>query len=609
MSLTDGGGSEFTVRDVIGDEGSALLDPAFPSITCTPDTVTQGATYNSSNPPGFTFSAPYSSVSDITYQYTTLGSTVPDSLKGALSGSSITLSGADPSVFVPYTPPDDGKIAPDRYLVVSYGSQATYLHNPHAIMKVVNNDVPTITINDASDNAVIQLDPQGDIHKLTKIATSAPNFDQEILTSTLTWSARDFIMWPTDEIGPAGTDLAGVAGAVYNPADGTVSITVNGAPPADVYGQCIAGSINWDTTMVQLSVQVEAAPTAIVGESSKPASATAKGTARGVVIVGGGATAGGAIPQIVIGERMNLSAQWEGPGAPATDASLDWSGSGSVVKGFYVSPDFTTGGPQALQPTTMPFANNSLSFIWYSERPDGRIEKVNCSVAGFTTSQQFHVMSPSSQVNVLSGDDNPGHTTSSQSIHSGASARVSLGTVTLDGRAIAGKAGVEFSAFAEEPANFENGNYEWVQIINSSRISPAYQIFGHLFGTSFLSGLDNTYAYDKGDPQPLTHSKARVDLNGKELREVTETVDSPSLGNSYGRGLAVLNFSMWLMYEPNNAGPNDWVPLQIIDWDWRGSWHLSNNNHLMSATFVTDIPIQGSLANAYPKWSQIVRNS
>jgi hypothetical protein len=105
------GTADIIVKDRSGDFGdSGTYGTSAPQISST-GTETEGVISNTS---GFTFTI-VPSITAVTINYDTDGSTLPDSMMGQLSSGTITIPATNPagtntSVFVPFNVADDGKM-------------------------------------------------------------------------------------------------------------------------------------------------------------------------------------------------------------------------------------------------------------------------------------------------------------------------------------------------------------------------------------------------------------------------------------------------------------------------------------------------------------------
>jgi len=99
------GSSTLVLQDPIGDETSATFNGGVPLVG-TFGTVIEGTTYDQSDMPDFTFSVPVASLTDVTVNFNTSGSTLPSSLMGPLSSDTVSIPAGQTNLFVPFTPND-----------------------------------------------------------------------------------------------------------------------------------------------------------------------------------------------------------------------------------------------------------------------------------------------------------------------------------------------------------------------------------------------------------------------------------------------------------------------------------------------------------------------
>jgi hypothetical protein len=588
------GTSPITITDAVGDYCTASIGVTAPQVSSSVNSETQGASYGPDDTiPGFWFTCG-PSLTDVPVNYNTEGSTLPASLMGAIAGGTVTIPASPDggSKFIPMEVAEDNKIAPSRWALVTLVVPG---EDPggSAKIRVDNTDVPTVKINGATSGALIKVDPEGVDGKLADIQLIIPDADQNIVTTTLSWSP-ELRIWLTGHVGALGTDLGSKAGGGY-------SYTWQGKGPTDVYAQAMGGSSNWNSTNVSLTVHVSKPATPAFAEATRDPNNSASGTANGLVISPGGSLQ--APSNVLIGQRMNLAASWAGPGAPQDNSQIQWNVGGKVMKEFFLSADKSIGDPVPLTITAFPYANDTISFIWYAASNSGELETVTCSGAGSTASAFYDLYSPTVQVNVLHGD-HPGHTTSSQSNYDFSSGvgSISLGTVDGSMGAISGEAGVEFSAFANKPLD-NSGQYAWEQVITNLTVTPYKRnLFGTPYGTFTSSGSDGPFAYPS---TPNSHSNDNVNAGGVSLQEVAETVDSPAFTYPYRSsfGSYALSATMWLMYHPSGGSDQDYVPVEKVEWSWQGSWQVADD--IFSATFVTNIPSSGVATSDYPRWIDI----
>ncbi len=374
------GTSQFILEDDIGDRTTAQIAPEAPTIFST-GYATQGQTYPTGQEPEFVFRAPYPSVTPVTVKFTTAGSTLPASLMGALSGGEFQIPNdhAYPSLTVPFTPGDDGTIAPSRLLAVTpiVKGQAAYPFGPVTKMEVANTDKPTVSINGKTDKAAIQLDRAGETDKLTVFTLNSGTIDQDVDWSYFSWNSSDFRVWLTKPVGKPGTDLGSLPGAEHG-FDGEVTYKFKGKPPALLYGQCLNGSSDWNKTVVTLTIEVSTAKTLLLPKVIRDATNTAHGTARGLTLYwsGHGDVSGSFAGSVMVGQKVDLEVGFSGP-LPygLSDVHSLWSISGNPIQELILSEEKGW--------TTVPFsADNSLSanFYWITGSISGKPNGVSVAV-------------------------------------------------------------------------------------------------------------------------------------------------------------------------------------------------------------------------------------
>ncbi len=309
------GTSPITITDAVGDYCTASIGVTAPQVSRSVPIENQGATYGPNDTiPGFWFTCG-PSLTDVPVNYNTDGSTLPSSLMGAIAGGTVTIpaSPTGGSKFIPMEAADDGKIAPSRWAVVTLVVPG---EDPggSARIRVDNTDVPTVKINGETNNAAIQVDPEGVDGRLADIQMTIPDVDQTIETTTLSWSS-ELVIWLSDHVGAPGTDLGSKSGGY--------SYTWQGRGPKDVYAQAMNGSSDWDTTGLSLVVEVYKPGTFAVGTSTRDAGNNASGTANGPEIVYKGKYVNGIFAgTVVVGQGVSLSAMWLGPGGGDAESYL-----------------------------------------------------------------------------------------------------------------------------------------------------------------------------------------------------------------------------------------------------------------------------------------------
>jgi hypothetical protein len=579
------GTSPITVTDPLGDYCTASIGVTAPQVSYSVPIETQGATYGPDDTiPGFWFTCG-PSLTDVPVNYNTEGSTLPASLMGAIAGGTVTIpaSPTGGSFFVAMEASDDGKIAPSRWALVTLVVPG---EDPggSAKIRVDNTDVPTVKINSATSGALIKVDPEGVDGKLADIQLIIPDADQNIVTTTLSWSP-ELVIWLTDHVGAPGTDLGSMAG-------GGSSYTWQGKGPAEVYAQAMGGSSNWNSTNVTLTVHVSKPATQAFAEATRDATNIASGTANGLVISPGGPLQ--APTKVLVGQLMGFTATWVGPGAPTlqTNGTVQWSIDGRIASAFEASRD--SGHINTTVSTSGPYLNldgslNSTSFFWYDGSFDGRAATVTANLSSPNASGSarafFAVYRPDAVVNVHAGD----YSFNGDQLTAKTQFTNNSGTYTLAmGNPDAGIPGIRFDAYANVPQPFAHGDYEWIQV-GLKYDGSTTGLFGS-WQYQHGDGLDTEYPYGNSgrgtDPSVDT-------LTG--FSGVSHAIDGPSISGTGSQGFYILQVTMTLMFKPSGGG--DWVPLVDVPWTWFATYNGTKFSYL------TKYPTQGASTNIYPAWS------
>ena len=247
------------VQDAAGDQGVIQCTVTSIGISSSINVV-QGATYDPANVPGFTFNIDSPSLTAVAVNYSTAGSTLPSSLFGNMSSGSATIPAGQTSVFVPFTVPDDGKIAPQRTLVAILTAGEG---GGQAIMNVQNNDVPSLTIDGEQDGAEVPVDPENEDNRslLARIALTI-NHDGDLDSTTFSWDPTQDIIWLTDSIGTVGVDDLASKSSVVADQYGDHFTWYGNAIPKYIWAQAINGEQSADGTTMSLGADVseEATP-------------------------------------------------------------------------------------------------------------------------------------------------------------------------------------------------------------------------------------------------------------------------------------------------------------------------------------------------------------
>jgi hypothetical protein len=129
-----------------------------------------------------------------------------------------------------------------------------------------------------------------------------------------------------------------------------------------------------------------------------------------------------------------------------------------------------------------------------------------------------------------------------------------------------------------------SGIFEWVQVVNSATITRTASAGGQQIEQ--CHGLDTTYPYSASNI-------ARDSPNGPVQAAYTEYVLNE-------------NFTMWLMFQPTNAGQGAiYVPVANVQWGWSADITSADG---INWTFVSKTPAQPSAQGTsdFPRWDQNV---
>ena len=620
-------GADIWASDGLGDIGdSGWFMPDVPGVSyynntnAGVDAVTQGQASDGSV--GFNFGLDgLTSVTPVTINYNTSGSTLPSSLMGSLGSGGVTVPAGDSSLNVPFAVPDDGKIAPTRAMVINLLPTGNMfgIGGQTALINVVNTDKPIVTMGAAtgggsqlSDNAVIPLDPQGDNSKLTDIHLNTGQVDGTIVSWSLTWKTSDFLMWPSNTIGLAGiNDLASINvgstlyGGQFNSVSGTETFTWFGSPPKDVYGQCMTGSSNWDTTEVDFSITVtKPATPPFVSQSSNPSS-SAKGTANGAELLWGSKVVTNLFAgDMIIGQGTSLSVIWAGPGAGELGDSAWWSAQDGI--GGY---DNNGGAPT---PFHFDPTNPAVHFYWgpMGMNGDGVGETVTCSGTidgnSFSVATHFNIYTPGWTFTKI-GVGKPTF------IANGSKVKLIGATLQLPNAGIVYTASV---SGANLPSDIDIPNAQWsfLQLINPARFWNT-KVGNFAEWKPGVEGLDGSNPYgflDLATMQEAATPYSSIDGS------VHLTADSPEL-SVFPQPLngAVINtasfafydsFTLFLMFNLGTSATGDSinVPLALATWRWGGGWEFNQQGAqipTVKASASADVPIA---TREFPRWTYVV---
>jgi hypothetical protein len=499
---------------------------------------------------------------------------------------------------VPFSVPDDGKVATTRVAVVNLQVPGL-TPAPRAELDVNNNDSPIITVNGEADDTIIQLDPWGDNSDLTTISLNdnAETGDGETITSTtLQWAGSQFTMWLSDQVGQPGTDLGSLPGVYHDPYNGTESYTWTGSSyPKTIYGQDLSPS-DPDGTVVGLYVDVAEAATFAVSANTAEAAKSSEDTAPGKFVIActvqapplppvvGAKTE----PQVIVGEQISAFEVWDGPNGTNPTDNVDptkityaWTYDGTVTEGLTpVAGTDQNGKPAADGKSTLfPLDTKSQDFVfaWVSGSFAGKEQSVTCTLTvngkPYPATGFMNVMRPDYTINTQT---NPW-----SGAPKGQGRTLELGNPNAQG--------ITFTTAGQGvPAGF-TGQVQWVQVIDNvtatAKNEGAKPIVVH--GTKYPD-LDKSFPYD-------SFNNAGEPVDSPDIED-----DAPSVASLSYDGM----FRMFLLWEPTklNAGiPAMYVPLQVVSWNANGKY--APIDKIWKATGTVSKNPKGTDTTDYPKWN------
>jgi hypothetical protein len=521
-----------------GEAGSNPITPTVPTVTAVQNsnnpynvpTITEGVTDPSA---GFLFSDSYASITPVVVPFTTFGSTIDPITIGVPSGS-VTIpanTSGGSSVFYNTTIGNDGKIAPTRYAIVTLQTpqvDTSGVGGQQATMAVANSNTPGLTLNGATTNATIPLDPQGTDSGLTTIVPTV-TYMGTLVSTTYTWNPNQFIMWTTDHVGTPGTDLASIYGLTPSPYTGLVSLTLAGLPIAKIYGQDISGSPTVNGTAVTFGATVSDPATSLVPVEAVSPTTAPDGTAQGVEVLYNGAAVNGKMAgNLLIGQGVTLTIRYVAPAgvAPAIEANVQVPG--NVVASYSANSDQAS--VVSYDGTGLDSATGTVSthFYWISEGLDGQTVTKDIEIHGYfgdgqsyETNVTFKVTTPKSELTLLDFG----------AISVGPSKGIDVIGLLPKKDSFSGR-GIDYSGSVDslKPAFNEEGKWNYVQtsleftsatdfagqryngLANGKRgLDSLYPIYDPWFSTS------STKIHEYGDTPTQGFSILPVDQNGMPL--------------------------------------------------------------------------------------------
>ncbi len=270
----------------------------------------------------------------------------------------------------------------------------------------------------------------------------------------------------------------------------------------------------------------------------------------------------------VVGKKMVFTAKPDGAD------SYEWGVGGSTVSNFVVTA--TNGGPVFDFPKT----NQTLTFAWW--KPGTNVVTLKVKIGGQEMNRTctFIVVDPPISVTTEAGNialDNNYPNFTGESLHFG---------VRGD------NPGVKFT---HNHSVFSPGNFQWVQIVNSS-VSKLKKQSGSNWKLT-ASGLDGEY--------PLSTDNKVTDspvITGWD----DEAQQGESLGAYYTEVSADDSFTMFLMYKPER---NDvWVPFKQVDWTWNARAVNGTDGWTFPLAPTSNVPA-AVRATGWPSWNKIAQDS
>lgn len=158
------------------------------------------------------------------------------------------------------------------------------------------------------------------------------------------------------------------------------------------------------------------------------------------------------------------------------------------------------------------------------------------------------------------------------------------------------KDGMEFTATVKIPEGYYAGKWQFVQtVVAGNFVTDVDGIKWHLEcnGTTVLDGAvpyphDGTDADGPAGPYDTGVPGGAVDTPGSPIKGTIKRSSDDK-------------FKMYIMFKPSGAKAN-WVPVQYVDWSWKGTATLADGNWSLDGTGQSVSPAVSS--SDHPTWSQ-----
>lgn len=293
---------------------------------------------------------------------------------------------------------------------------------------------------------------------------------------------------------------------------------------------------------------------------------------------------------VIVGQRINLSARIRG----GTVSSQQWTIPEKAIDKFETldsnnMPDYSF-TPVIGRPAAIP--NNELTsarvdFIWYSgggnEASKQVVYTVTISNVSYTVAANFDVKRPTASLTSMGG---------TTKVDNGAP-KLYLGGVIVQNQ----ETGIKIERVNTTIPSGFSGSFQFVQLISGQIIRTP--VGGNPITTPIPLSLDGCYPY-------TTNQSILFDSPGFEL---TALINGQLIIFQYGEFDA--QWITYLMFKPDGRGA-DWVPIQKLNWAWKGSATLAANSNPPQWTPNNISPPgnpSGTDTTEYPAWTRVQPNT
>jgi hypothetical protein len=383
----------------------------------------------------------------------------------------------------------------------------------------------------------------------------------------------------------------------------------------------LEGSSNWDTTSVQLSVEVEKPATPTVAAQITTASNSSSGTANGPELIWNGQVVNGVTAgNMVIGQGTSLSVVWAGPiNATRSASNYSWNVPAGVG-GYNDSGSVSTVLP--IIPSLL--APNQIHFYWKPQGGNGNAVGVTASVSGdiegnsFSLNTNFDIWTPSwsfVETGIIGKATDDGHGFIQLLDATTGYGVVYTGTVTDSG--------------IPTNLNLSGGQWSITQLATPGVVLRQPGVGEYWMYQTGVEGLDtyNHASFDENDPinnhgttlpvyapvGPASHQYA--DSPGANLPKLTTVLlGLPAVGNAAFS--LHESFRTFFMFTPPGGDSID-VPLAVVHWQWSFQARSSRLGgpqqplgpviwNIIAGTSQANADLAGKATSEFPVWTYVV---